>query len=288
LLIGETAYVGLSFNSWLSGQFSKEALIAKKVGVFPDVRFKPGKLWGQVWDAGGITHTSAELVLNITGEDPLTIQRKYLKDWHGKLALKMWLLANDPPNLNDASGVLPLRFIKLLFRESFLGREDVDLRAKLAAELPGIAVRCVSAYRRLLQRGRFIQPESGKAMALDVARASNPIAEFAQDNLVRDPKEDVECGKVFGRFTNWAESRGYQDLIRRTTRSNLTTQLKLVPGFADLRTMKPNDQPRVYLGLRLKTGPIGLRRREGEKHVLPPEPLKPAEFLFLEATPHIC
>jgi putative DNA primase/helicase len=253
LLIGGTAYVGLSFNSWLSNQFSKEALIGRKVGVFPDVRFKPGKLYGQVWDAGGITHTSAELVLNITGEDPITIPRKYLKDWHGKLALKLWLLANDPPNLNDTSGVLPLRFIKLLFTESFLGREDVDLRAKLAAELPGIAVRCVRAYRRLLQRGRFIQPESGKALAQDVARVSNPYAEFAQDYLVLEPGATVECGKVFARFMGWAENLGYKEVIQRTTRSNLTTRLRLLPGFGDLRSLKQHDQPRVYPGLRFKT-----------------------------------
>jgi putative DNA primase/helicase len=165
----------------------------------------------------------------------------------------MWLLANDPPNLNDSSGVLPLRFIKLLFQVSFLGREDVDLRAKLAAELPGIAVRCVRAYRRLLERGRFIQPESGKPLALDVARVSNPYAEFAQDHLVRDPEKSVECGKVFARFVSWAEGRGYKEVIQRTTHSNLTTRLRLLPGFGDLRSLKPFDQPRVYPGLRFKT-----------------------------------
>jgi hypothetical protein len=39
--------------------------------------------------------------------------------------------------------VLPTRFIKLSFDNSFYDREDVHLRRKLEEELPGIAARCV-------------------------------------------------------------------------------------------------------------------------------------------------
>jgi hypothetical protein len=138
------------------------------------------------------------------------------------------------------------------------------------------------------KRGRFIQPESGRPLAQDVARVSNPIAEFAQDHLVRDPAATVECGKVFGRFSTWAETRGYQDLIRRTTRSNLTTQLKLVPGFGDLRSMKPYEQPRVYLGLRLKTKSDRDAEAQMSFESLPPKPLEPLECLpFPSHLPYI-
>ena len=127
-LAGDSAYVSLSSHDWLAGTNSKEDLIGKRVGVFPDVRFKPGKYYGANYDPGGIDHKSAELLLKIIGEDPLTIPRKYVGAWRGQLGMKIILLANDPLNLNDESGVLPTRFIKIAFEQSFLDKEDVELR----------------------------------------------------------------------------------------------------------------------------------------------------------------
>jgi putative DNA primase/helicase len=68
-LCGGTGYVSISFHTWLKGDYSAEALIGKRVGVFPDVRFKPGKWWGQNFDPGGIDHVSKEMLLRITGGD---------------------------------------------------------------------------------------------------------------------------------------------------------------------------------------------------------------------------
>ena len=61
---------------------------------------------------------------------------------------------NKIPNFNDP--VLPTRFVKLAFEVSFLGREDNQLSERLLSELPGIAVRCLAAYRRACERGRLI------------------------------------------------------------------------------------------------------------------------------------
>jgi putative DNA primase/helicase len=122
-LVGDRSYVGLSFNTWTQGENSKEVLIGKRVGVFSDVRFKPGKFYGATYDAGGIGHKDAELFLNITGEDTITIGRKWIGAWHGQLRLKLVVISNEVPNLNDSSGVLPSRFVKIRFSVSFYGRE---------------------------------------------------------------------------------------------------------------------------------------------------------------------
>jgi putative DNA primase/helicase len=87
-LTGDSGYVSLSFHDWLGSQNSKEDLIGKRVGVFPDVRFKPGKFYGANYDPGGIDHKSSELLLKITGEDRLTIPRKYIGAWKGRLPMK--------------------------------------------------------------------------------------------------------------------------------------------------------------------------------------------------------
>jgi putative DNA primase/helicase len=252
-LTGDSGYVSLSFHDWLAHVNSKEDLIGKRVGVFPDVRFKPGKFYGNNYDPGGIDHKSAELLLKIIGEDRLTIPRKYVAAWLGRLGMKIILLANDPPNLNDESGVLPTRFIKIAFKESFLDREDVELPAKLRKELSGIAVRCLKAYRRLLARGRFIQPKSGLALVHDVAAQSDPFLAMFHELFVIGAESEINCGLAYGKFGMWCEERGRLDLKRSITNKEFGKRLRKVKGLAQLKTHKPNGKQRVYLGFRLKS-----------------------------------
>jgi phage/plasmid-associated DNA primase len=97
------------------------------------------------------------------------------------------LISNEVPNFNDPSGALPGRFIKLQFRRSFAGSEDVNLRVKLESELPGIAARCAAAYQRLCSRGYFIQPKTSDDLEQAVAAASNPFAAAVRACFVPDP-----------------------------------------------------------------------------------------------------
>jgi putative DNA primase/helicase len=154
------AYAPLNFSTWLKGEFSSEALLGKKVGIFPDVRFKEAKWYGQNLDPGGIDHSSKEMLSKIIGGDGHTIARKWNSaPWKGVLPMKITLVSNEVPNLNDQ--ILPTKFIKIAFNVSFFGREDLNLEKKLTAELPGIANRCLNAYRRLWRRGVLIQPQCG-------------------------------------------------------------------------------------------------------------------------------
>ena len=65
-------------------------------------------------------------MLNVAGQDTLTIGRKWTGDWHGQLRLKLILISNEVPNFNDTT--LVSRFVKVKFGQNFYGREDVDLR----------------------------------------------------------------------------------------------------------------------------------------------------------------
>jgi putative DNA primase/helicase len=252
-LVGDESYVGLSFNTWTSGDNSREVLIGKRVGVFSDVRFKPGKMYGQNWDAGGITHKDAELALNITGEDTITIPRKYIGAWRGQLRLKLTVISNEVPNLNDSSGVLPSRFVKVRFSVSFFGREDVNLRAKLEAELPGIAVRCLKAHRRLCERGRFVQPKSAEVLELELAEASgDPFAAMALETFAPDAEGTVTKTVAYMKFELWCRNNGRMDLFMKTRNNKFGERLREVAGFERVTDMRPHGQPRQWLGMRLR------------------------------------
>jgi putative DNA primase/helicase len=164
LLVGVNGHTSLNLHTWHNSENSRMGMIGKRVGIFHDIRLKPPKQYGNVsYDPGGVDPQSQQLLLELISGDLTEIGRKYLEAWKGKPFIKFILISNKVPNFNDE--VLITRFNVLEFTESWLGREDATLKLKvLPSELPGIANRCLAAYRRLLQQGHFIQPTSSLAL----------------------------------------------------------------------------------------------------------------------------
>ena len=251
-LAGVGACVSLSFHDWMKTENSREHLIGKKVGVFADVRFKPAKAYGLTgYDPGGIDYQSAQLLLNIIGRDKVSLGRKFKKAWEGRLFLKVIITSNEVPNLQDAGGVLTSRFIMLDFQQSFFGREDVTLRDQLESELPGIANRCLAAYRRLCARGRFIQPANGRALMQKVEEKVSPYLAFMSECFVEEPEgKGVSVSRFFDIFQAWCREMRRHDLIATTTKSNLIQEVTKIERWKWLRSSKPHAEPRRYFGIK--------------------------------------
>ena len=255
-VVGSDCYISLDITSWVSGEFSKEPLLGKKVGVFADVRFKEPKWYGQNLDPGGIDHVSKGWLLRITGGDPVTIPRKFNPiPWRGHLPMKAVLTCNHVPNLNDP--MLASRFILIAFNVSFRDREDIGMVDKLKAEVSGIAARCLIAYRRLCDRGRFIQPATGLKLARSVAAKSNAYQAFSDECfIINEQGVSTQCEKVFFRWRKWCEDNGQLDALRScTTSHHLSRQLrKNVRGLEKLKIFRRSaSDKREYVGIRLKT-----------------------------------
>jgi hypothetical protein len=87
-------------------------------------------------------------------------------------------LSNELPRLADASGALAKRFITLVLKESFYGREDHGLAARLIAELPGILNWALDGWARLAKRGHFVQPASSNEVTQEFEDLGSPIGAF--------------------------------------------------------------------------------------------------------------
>jgi putative DNA primase/helicase len=249
-LVGTTAYASLDANKWVSKDTSSEVLIGKRLGVFEDMRLRRGRWFGQSYDPGGLDHVSVELMLKLTAGNRVTLARKWIKDWEGVVPIHLWIVSNEVPVLNDP--VLPDRFVKLAFGQSFLGREDVGLKARLRGELPGIAQRALAAYRRAKGEGRLIQPAAGLALKAEVDAGADAFGAWFGEWLIIDPNGRARCGEVFTMFQSWCGRTGNSSLLKDIPDgTKLTKRLKKVPGLAALRTT--TNSPREYVGLRLKT-----------------------------------
>jgi putative DNA primase/helicase len=158
--------------------------------------------------------------------------------------MKVFLISNDIPNLNDP--ILVTRFVKIAFRVSFRDREDLTLGDRLKTELPGIANRCLAAYGRLCRRGSFIQPVTGLQLAKEIATRSNPYQAFWEDRIVRDGEGMVQCTGLFFVFDSWCRENGRLDLLRTVTGPNQLSAVlkKEVPEFENLKLVRPNGMQR--------------------------------------------
>lgn len=255
-LAGVGGSVSLSFHDWMKTENSRAHLIGKKVGIFADVRLKPAKSYGTAgYDPGGIDHQSAQMLLQIIGRDKVSLGRKFKDAWEGRLVLKVIITSNVVPNLHDEGGVLASRFIMIDFKQSFYGREDINLRDTLAMELPGIANRCLRAYRWLCQRGAFVQPAHGRELADNVAKTINPIVAFMDNCWVEDPGgTGPTCAGFYNSFNEWCRDEGRLDLTLRFTPANLIKEVDSIDRWSWLKSYKPHGMPRRYGGIKRKEG----------------------------------
>ena len=113
--------------SGLGQNFGLAPLIGKPLAIISDARLS-GRADQQI---------IAERLLAITGEDALTIDRKYQAAWTGRLPTRFLILTNELPRLADASGALASRFVVLTLRQSFYGKEDQGLTERLLKNCPG-------------------------------------------------------------------------------------------------------------------------------------------------------
>src|SRR5213078_2280015 len=103
-----------------------------------------------------------ERLLSISGEDTLTVNRKYRDQWTGKLPSRLHVISNELPKLGDASGAIVGRMVVLLLANSWLGKEDYSIEPEIcASEMPGVLNWALDGLQRLVASGdRFTRAPS--------------------------------------------------------------------------------------------------------------------------------
>lgn len=99
------------------------------------------------------------------------------------------LISNELPRFGDASGAIANRFVVLTLRQSWLGRENIDLTSELRTELPGILSWALDGLERLGRQGRFTEPASSKDAMLTLADLVSPASAFVRDRCETGPGE---------------------------------------------------------------------------------------------------
>lgn len=196
-LLGRDSVANPTLGS-LGGEFGLWPLINKRVAIVSDARI------GNRADKSLV----AERLLSISGEDALTVNRKYLSHWTGRPGTRFLILSNELPSIKDASQALASRFVLLTLRESFYGREDVRLEDKLRAELPGILNWSLRGLKRLRERGHFRIPTSSVEVVRQLEDLSSPVGAFLREWCKLSPEASVNNKLLYGAWKAWCEARG--------------------------------------------------------------------------------
>jgi len=228
------ASLGTNFGLW--------PLLGKTVAVISDAR-----LSGRTDQA-----VVVERLLSISGEDALTVDRKCLEPVTCKLSTRLVILSNELPRLTDTSGALVSRMVLLRLTQSFLGREDHALTDRLLAERPGILLWAIHGWRRLCDRGHFVQPASAVEMLGELDDLASPVGAFVRDCCIVDPGFRVSVEDLFAEWKKWCEGSGRRESGTRQTFGR--DLLAAVPSLRGIRPREGESRYRAYEGIGLRGG----------------------------------
>jgi putative DNA primase/helicase len=190
-LLGEVNVAGCNLTS-LGMNFGLQLLLDKSLAIIADARLQRLVSNSKV----------SELLLNISGEDRVPIDRKYKTQLSLILATRLMMLSNEVPELPDTSGALPGRFIVLGFTNHWQENPDTQLTATLCQELPGILLWALDGLRRLRQRGKFLQPASAAELVDILMDLSSPLKAWLEARCLVGPQY---LGNRQGLYDSWRQ-----------------------------------------------------------------------------------
>ncbi len=241
-LLGSFNVIGPTLSS-LAGDFGLQPFLNKMLALISDARLS----------SRGNNSVIIERLLSISGEDPLTINRKFLPPLTVQLPTRIMMMSNEIPDMRDASGALAKRYRVLTLTKSWLGKEDTALLGRLRAELPGILLWALQGLARLQARGKFIQPASSAQTIEELEAMTSPIKAFIAERCEFKPQAMVSVAALFATWQSWCEVTGYPHA------GNVQSFGKnLRAAFPEIETTRPQEdqtRERCYKGISLGATP---------------------------------
>lgn len=223
--------LGTNFGLW--------PLLHKRLAIISDAR-----LSGRTDQA-----VVVERLLSISGEDTITVDRKHLSPWTGRLPTRFLILTNELPKLTDSSGALASRFILLCLTRSWYGREAHELTDRLLGELPGILNWSIQGWRRLNERGHFVQPASSLEALQELEDLTSPIRAFVRERCEIGPGRQVEVETLYAAWQEYCGSTGRE---RSGTIQTFGRDLRAAfPTLRMVRLREGDGRLRCYEGIGL-------------------------------------
>lgn len=239
-LVGEDQRASTSFRQ-LATNFGLESLVGAQAVLMGDARL-PSRNEGM---------QALEVLLKLSGEDTFNVDRKHIQALRGhRFRCKITMTVNEIPQLPDHASAMERRLLILDFPHTVPEEHlDPDLKDKLTAEAPGIALLALDGLRRVRENGKFTTPD-GMAQALAEWRSTtSPIAAMLEECTDIDDDGEIDQTELFDVWNGWADERG----MKVISRSLFRERIKANAQYATSETYEKGGHVfRVYRGITLK------------------------------------
>ena len=247
-LLGAHNVATPTLNS-LGTDSGQATLIGRPLAVIGDARAADPRNANQV----------TEFLLNCIGEDGVSIGRKYLSNWTGRLPTRIIVASNEVPRLIDSSGAVVSRFMSVRLVQSYEGKEDSSLGVKLEGELSGILNWALEGLRRLEEQGVFTIPDTMEEMTEHLRSLASPVTQFIEEHLevTGDPGDMADRSELFHVWEEWntengTKATGAEEMCRRLNAADarITYGLREVPGAIPKPGQARPPRKRYVLGVK--------------------------------------
>jgi putative DNA primase/helicase len=222
----------------LTQNFGLQALIGKPLAVISDARL------GSRSD----NMIAVERLLSISGEDTITVDRKYRDPWTGRLPTRFMILTNELPRFSDSSGALASRFVMSILSRSFYGCENPALTGELLEEAPGIFNWALEGLDRLRERGYFLTPGSAQEAQRHLEDLASPVGAFVRDRCRVGPDLIVDKDDLWAVWKEWCSEEGAHPGTKAVFVRNLRAS---VPDAIPQRPIRNGRRVHVIAGLEI-------------------------------------
>lgn len=172
------------------------------------------------------------ILKQIVSGDTVEAERKYEHPFTYTPVARIMLATNHLPKLRDVTHAFFRRLVMLRFNRNFTADEmDMNLTAKLKAEMSGIFTMAVSGLRSLRKRGQFVVPSSSLEASDEYRKNSDVVKLFADDALQPTADKGMRPAAVYELYLKWCKSHG----AKAENNINLGKQLKRL-GFNKARS----------------------------------------------------
>src|SRR5262249_54628274 len=124
------------------------------------------------------------------------------------------------------------------------------LTDRLLEELPSILLWSIAGYRRLYERGHFVQPRSAAELMEEMEDLASPIGAFVRECCEVGPGREVHVRDLYEKWKWWCDQKGRKG--RGTERVSGRDLGAAVPSFGVRQSRLGGDRVRVYEGIRLR------------------------------------
>lgn len=156
-------------------------------------KFAAADLAGKLLNWAGEIHftdlgLSEERIKQITGGEPVTVERKYMPAYTAPATALLVFASNELPKLRDKTGSI-LRRLRMILFETVITPEkrDAALQEKIGRELPGVLNFALEGLIELRKLGRFPESRKGKELIEEVRGYNDPFPEAIAECTVKKP-----------------------------------------------------------------------------------------------------